>query len=522
MFAWRSVDPILAFEAGNTLVQNKNYNTFRMDPKITPSGQELETFLPHDGSNANGTTSTKYKITTKNDLEAALQDFDPFKARKLEHPVSNGDTLTHLLKASLGTGILAMPCAFASSGLLLGIFATVAVSVICTHCAYILVVSAHELYKKTGKTAMSFADVAEEACNRGPQWIRPFGKLARSFILISLFVTYFATCSCYTVIIAKNFNNVLIDYRGEPLNERLSILLLLVPLLLLSYVPNLKYLAPVSMLANVFMAVGLGITFYYMVIDMPPVSSRDLVADIGKFPVFFSLTVFAIEAIGVVMPLENNMKTPQNFVGLCGVLNQGMSGVTLVYILLGFFGYLKYGPNVQGSVTLDLPAGEIPAQIVKILIALAVFSTFGLQFYVCIEIGWNAIKEKSRGHENLANYGMRTVLVVVCVLLAVAVPTITPFVGLIGAFCFSILGLICPVLIEVITFWEKGFGNFTALMTKYSNLSEINFSSTVDLPTTSSSTSLSNTAVDVSKTVADNTSQNSHTELNIQNIDTSI
>lgn len=49
---------------------------------------------------------------------------------------------------------------------------------------------------------------------------------------------------------------------------------------------------------------------------------------------------------------------------------------------------------------------------------------------------------------------------IICVLLAVAVPAITPFVGLIGAFCFSILGLIVPVFIEVIVFWEKGFGKY--------------------------------------------------------------
>jgi len=49
------------------------------------------------------------------------------------------DTLTHLLKASLGTGILAMPIAFKSAGLLLGIFATILVAFVCTHCAYILV-----------------------------------------------------------------------------------------------------------------------------------------------------------------------------------------------------------------------------------------------------------------------------------------------------------------------------------------------------------------------------------------------
>lgn len=58
------------------------------------------------------------------------------------------------------------------------------------------------------------------------------------------------------------------------------------------------------------------------------------------------------------MPLENNMETPQSFLGLCGVLNQGMSGVTLVYILIGFMGYLRYGDTTLGSVTLNLPNEE--------------------------------------------------------------------------------------------------------------------------------------------------------------------
>lgn len=54
-------------------------------------------------------------------------------------PFSNNETLTHLLKASLGTGILSMPLAFKSSGLVFGIFATIATAFVCTHCSYILV-----------------------------------------------------------------------------------------------------------------------------------------------------------------------------------------------------------------------------------------------------------------------------------------------------------------------------------------------------------------------------------------------
>jgi len=41
------------------------------------------------------------------------------------------------------------------------------------------------------------------------------------------------------------------------------------------------------------------------------------------------------------------------------------------------------------------------------------------------------------------------------VALAVAVPSIGPFIGLIGAFCFSLLGIIMPVIIEFATYWDR-------------------------------------------------------------------
>ncbi|XP_052862780.1 proton-coupled amino acid transporter-like protein pathetic [Anopheles cruzii] len=418
-----------------------------------PPPQEMETFLPRDGKNG----TTVYKFTpAKPDVEANAP-FDPFKERKLEHPTTDGETLTHLLKASLGTGILAMPVAFSYAGLAGGIIATVFTAFICTHCAYVLVKCGHTLYRRTHRTAMSFSEIAEVAFENGPAWGRRWGMFTSYCIRYGLFITYFGTCAVYTVIIATNFQQV-IEHYGYPVNLRAMIALLLVPLILLSWVPNLKYLAPVSMVANVFMGVGLGITFYYLVTDMPSIDERPLFLPVVQWPAFFAIVIFAMEAIGVVMPLENQMKTPQNFIGICGVLNQGMAGVTLIYILLGFLGYVKYGDAALGSITLNLPTEEIPAQAVKILIALAVYCTFGLQFYVCLDIGWVAIKDRFTKRPRLVEYVMRTLLVTAAVLLAVAVPTIGPFIGLIGAFCFSILGLLIPIVIEMVTYWEEGFG----------------------------------------------------------------
>lgn len=49
------------------------------------------------------------------------------------------------------------------------------------------------------------------------------------------------------------------------------------------------------------------------------------------------------------------MKTPDDFGGWSGVLNTGMVIVAALYTAIGFFGYLKYGNKVEGSITLNLP-----------------------------------------------------------------------------------------------------------------------------------------------------------------------
>lgn len=66
-----------------------------------------------------------------------------------------------------------------------------------------------------------------------------------------------------------------------------------------------------------------------------------------------------MEGVGVVMPVENEMVKPQQFLGCPGVLNIAMSSVVVLYGFVGFFGYLKYGDNVRGSLTLNLPQEEM-------------------------------------------------------------------------------------------------------------------------------------------------------------------
>jgi proton-coupled amino acid transporter len=59
------------------------------------------------------------------------------------------------------------------------------------------------------------------------------------------------------------------------------------------------------------------------------------------------------------MPLENSMKHPDHFINKLGILNIAMAIVVALYALIGVLGYVRFGDDVEGSVTLNLPGEEM-------------------------------------------------------------------------------------------------------------------------------------------------------------------
>lgn len=95
------------------------------------------------------------------------------------------------------------------------------------------------------------------------------------------------------------------------------------------------------------------------------------------------------------------------------------------------------------------------------MIAIAIFLTYSLQFYVPMEIIWKNMKQHFGLRKLTAEYGIRIGLVTATVAIAIAIPNLGGFISLVGAVCLSSLGLMFPAVIDLVTFYEEpGLGRF--------------------------------------------------------------
>lgn len=396
-------------------------------------------------------------------------DYDPHLHRNVEHPTSNTETLIHLLKGCLGTGILAMPEAFKNAGLWNGVISTFLIGALCTYCLHVLVQAQYTLCKRLKVPILTYPESMKVALESGPQCLRKYAKYSPLLVDFFLIIYQFGICCVYIVFVGKNIKAVADEYTQKEIGLVVYILATFVPFVLINCIRNLKLLAPFSTLANVITFASFGVVCYYVFQDLPDLGDVPAFGTLYTFPLFFGTTLFALEAVGVVIALENNMKTPKGFGGYCGVLNVGMIFVTVLYVGMGFIGYWRYGDGAQPSITLNFPQKDFLAQAVRVLYSVAIFISYGLQGYVPVEILWKTyIVKHLENSNNLIKweYLLRVLSVVVTFVLAMTIPLLGLFISLFGAFCLSALGIAFPAIMELCVKWPDQLGPGNVILYK--------------------------------------------------------
>lgn len=171
--------------------------------------------------------------------------------------------------------------------------------------------------------------------------------------------------------------------------------------------------------------------------------------------------VYAFDGISIVMPVENSMKKPQQLLGKPFILALAFILLAVFYSISGFFGFARFGFNVEGSITLNLPDDEWTAITAQALIGVTIFSNFLLMFYVAMEIVFKKIEHRIAKSRNVSEIVIRTCILIVLGALGLAIPDVGIFIGLVGGFFSVSLCFAIPVCIETVFLQSQNdFGKF--------------------------------------------------------------
>ncbi|XP_046687471.1 LOW QUALITY PROTEIN: proton-coupled amino acid transporter 1-like [Homalodisca vitripennis] len=300
-------------------------------------------------------------------------------------------------------------------------------------------------------------------------------------------LVYFApggAAALQIIIVSKRLHNINCNYETDSQNGtdnlvdvHILMAIILIPMVSTAMVRNLKFLVPFSVLANILTGAGVCLTMYISMHDLPPVTSRNAVGSISTIPLFFGTVIYCFEGIGLVLPLQSEMKNPDKFGSRFGVLNVGMTIVGCALLWVGFVGYLKYGEDVAGSLTLNLPKNSLFSEVVQLTIAIGLYShtlqfhvavtllqltiaigllfSYALQFHVAVTFVWPDYNRKYGPfkHPVLAECGIRLGMALITFVAAEVVPKLGLFISLLGSVSSTALALVVPPLCDLALHW---------------------------------------------------------------------
>lgn len=117
-------------------------------------------------------------------------------------------SLMHMIKGNLGTGILAMPASFAHTGLVSAIIGLPILCFIATYCVHLLIRSSQHLETKSKGITFQYASLAKHSFKSGPMWLRSYSGAMCFLVDATLLIAQIGVCCVYLVFVVDNIAKV--------------------------------------------------------------------------------------------------------------------------------------------------------------------------------------------------------------------------------------------------------------------------------------------------------------------------
>lgn len=167
---------------------------------------------------------------------------------------------------------------------------------------------------------------------------------------------------------------------------------------------------------------------------------------------------YSLAAQPVVLPLENKMRSPQKMIGYFGVISTVVSFVCIVYLSIALLGYVTFGDNLHGSITLNLSNSPLDFSV-KIMLIMTTLCGFPLDALPISDVVWPPLKNwLKRSHCRLillAEFTYRYAIVMIAFTVAYFIRDLKKVLPLVGCTTGAMLALVFPAVFETVVFWDR-------------------------------------------------------------------
>ena len=338
-----------------------------------------------------------------------------------------------LLKAFMGTGVLFLPKAFFNGGMLFSSLVLLGVSLLSYYCFVLLV---NTRLRVDG----SFGDMGGIL----------YGKHFRHVILSSIVISQLGFVAAYTVFTAENLQAFILAVSKckSFIDVKWLILLQVLFFLPLSLFRDISKLGFTALIADLFIMLGLIYLYYY---DASHIASQGGIADINNFnssswTLFIGTAIFTFEGIGLILPIQESMKRPEQFPGVLALI---MIIITSIFLSAGALSYAAFGSDTRTVVLLNMPQDNKFVNAVQLLYSMAILLSTPLQLFPAIRIMENGMFTRSGKYNPRIKWQkncFRFFLVLFCAVIAWGgAADLDKFVSIVGSFACVPLVYVYPV-----------------------------------------------------------------------------
>jgi proton-coupled amino acid transporter len=278
-----------------------------------------------------------------------------------------------------------------------------------------------------------------------------YGATGRMTVDTLICISQIGCCVSYLIFLGQNVSSVV---TGVTTRSSDFIFIMIFFQILLATVRSLASLAPFSIFADVCNIAAMALVIKDDLQSPKGFQELHPYTTLAAIPFAVGVAVYCFEGFGMTLTLEASMKRTEKFPR---ILALSFTGITSLYLLFGFMGYLAFGDDTQDIITLNLPQ-DLSTQLVKVGLCIGLFFTYPVMMYPVHDIfegkllhsSWfqKNVPPSSKLHALLLN-AVRGASVLATAILAVSVPGFGIFISLVGGTVCALLAFVLPSLFHI-------------------------------------------------------------------------